>query len=154
MQLLAQQCSLPVGAWKKILEGGTLWRKYENKLNEVRNFALKFPDVGNLSRLPTSRTAQLQQMKHALIIKLWKEKYPAESGVDYNDDISVWANIPKGWWLNHDFCSASYLASSTKTTRTFQRSQQSSLLAIRALRQGAGKRRHWRLNVQSPKLIV
>mgnify|MGYP006195510059 FL=1 len=104
MQLLAQQCSLPIGAWKKILEGGTLWRKYENELNEVRNFALKFPGVGNLSRLPTSGTAQLQQMKRALIIKLWKEKYPAESGVDYDDDISVWANIPKGWWLNHDFC--------------------------------------------------
>jgi len=96
---------LPIGAWKKILEGGTLWRKYENELNEVRNFALKFPGVGNLSRLPTSGTAQLQQMKRALIIKLWKEKYPAESGVDYDDDISVWANIPKGgWWLNHDFC--------------------------------------------------
>ena len=66
MQLLAQQCSLPIGAWKKILEGGTLWRKYENELNEVRNFALKFPGIGNLSRLPTSRTTQLQQMKHAL----------------------------------------------------------------------------------------
>ena len=71
-----------------------MWRKYENELNEV--------SVGNLSRLPTSGTAQLQQMKRALIIKLWKEKYPAESGVDYDD--SVWANIPKGWWLNHDFC--------------------------------------------------
>jgi hypothetical protein len=63
MQLLAQQCSLPIGAWKKILEGGTLWKKYKNELNEVRNFALKFPGVGNLSRLPTSGTAQLQQMK-------------------------------------------------------------------------------------------
>ena len=95
MQLLAQQCSLPIGAWKKILEGGTLWRKYENELNEVRKFALKFLGVGNLSRLPTSGTDQLQQMKRALIIKLWKEKYPAESGVDYDDNISVWANIPK-----------------------------------------------------------
>ena len=75
MQLLAQQCSLPIGARKKILEGGTLWRKYENELNEVRNFALKFPGVGNLSRLP-SGTTQLQQMKRPLIIKLWKEKYP------------------------------------------------------------------------------
>ena len=81
-----------------------MWRKYENELNEVRNFALKFPGIGNLSRLPTSRTAQLQQMKRALIIKLWKEKYPAESGVDYDNNISVWTNIPKGWWLNHDFC--------------------------------------------------
>jgi len=70
------------GARKKILEGGTLWRKYENELNEVRKFALKFPGVGNLLRLP-SGTAQLQQMKRPLIIKLWKEKYPAERGVDY-----------------------------------------------------------------------
>ncbi len=60
-----------------------MWRKYENELNEVRNLALKFPGVGNLSRLPTSGTAQLQLMKRALIINLWKEKYPAESGVDY-----------------------------------------------------------------------
>jgi hypothetical protein len=73
------------GAWKKVLEGGTLWRKYENELNEVRKFALKFSGVSNLSRLP-SGTAQLQQMKCPLIIKLWKEKYPAESGVDYDDD--------------------------------------------------------------------
>ena len=92
------------GARKKVLEGGTLWRKYENELNEVRKFALKFPGVGNLSRLPTSGTAQLQQMKRALIIKLWKEKYPAESGVDYDDDYDVWAKIPEGWWLNHDAC--------------------------------------------------
>jgi hypothetical protein len=75
------------------LEGGTLWRKYENELNEVRKFALKFPGVGNLSRLP-SGTAQLQQMKHPLIIKLWKEKYPELSGVDYDDDCAVWAKIP------------------------------------------------------------
>jgi hypothetical protein len=69
------------GAWKKILEGGTLWKKYENELNEVRKFTLKFLGDGNLSRLP-SRTAQLQQMKGPLIIKLWEENYPAESGVD------------------------------------------------------------------------
>ena len=43
--------------------GGRDVRKYKNELNEVRNFALKFPGVGNLSRLPTSGTAQLQQMK-------------------------------------------------------------------------------------------
>jgi hypothetical protein len=85
------------------LEEGTLWRKYENELNEVRKFALKFPGVGNLSRLP-SGTAQLQQMKRPLIIKLWKEKYPAESVVDYDDNISVCGNIPEGWWLNHDVC--------------------------------------------------
>ena len=83
------------GARKKILEGGTLWRKYENELNEVRKFALKFPGVGNLSRLP-SGTTQLQQMKRPLIIKLWKEKYPELSGVDYDNDCAVWAKIPEG----------------------------------------------------------
>jgi hypothetical protein len=36
------------GARKKILEGGTLWRKYESELNEARKFALKFPSVGKL----------------------------------------------------------------------------------------------------------
>ena len=80
-----------------------MWRKYETELNEVRKFALKFPGIGNLSRLP-SGTAQLQQMKRPLIIKLWKEKYPAESGVDYDNNISVWGKIPEGWWLNHDIC--------------------------------------------------
>ena len=90
------------GARKKILEGGTLWRKYKNELNEVRKITLKFPGVGSLSRLPNG-TTQLQQMKRLLIIKLWKEKYPVESGVDYAN-ISVWGNIPEGWWLNHDIC--------------------------------------------------
>jgi hypothetical protein len=96
MMLLAYK-----GARKKILEGGTVWRKYESELNEVRKFALKFLSVGNLSRLP-SGTAQLHQMKKPLIIKLWKEKYPMETSVDYDDDVSVWQNIPDGWWLNHD----------------------------------------------------
>ena len=30
------------GARKKILEGGTLWRKYKNELNEVRKFPSSF----------------------------------------------------------------------------------------------------------------
>jgi hypothetical protein len=81
------------------LEGGTLWRKYESELNEARKFALKFLGIGNLSKFP-SRTAQLHQMKKPLIIKLWKEKYPDETGVDYDDNVSVWQNIPDGWWLN------------------------------------------------------
>ena len=24
--------------------------------------------------------------------------------MDYDDNISVWGNIPEGWWLNHDVC--------------------------------------------------
>ncbi len=43
-------------------------------------------------------------MKKPLIIKLWKEKYPDETGVDYDDNVSVWQNIPDEWWLNHDVC--------------------------------------------------
>ncbi len=37
------------GTRKKILEGGTLWRKYKSELNEIQKFALKFPGTGNLS---------------------------------------------------------------------------------------------------------
>ncbi len=91
------------GTRKRILEGGTLWRKYESEFNEVRKFSLKFLGIHNLSNLPSS-TAQLQQMKRPLIIKLWKEKYPDVTGIDYDDNISVWANIPEGWWLNHNNC--------------------------------------------------
>jgi hypothetical protein len=57
------------GDWKKILEGGMLWRKYENELYKVRKFALKFSGIGNLSRL-TSGTAQLQQMKRNILRKV------------------------------------------------------------------------------------
>ncbi len=57
------------GARKKILEGGTVWGKYKSELNEARKFALKFPGVDNLSKLP-SGTAQLHHMKKPLIIKL------------------------------------------------------------------------------------
>ncbi len=27
-----------------------------------------------------------------------------ETGVDYDDDVSVWQNIPGGWWLNPNAC--------------------------------------------------
>ena len=43
-------------------------------------------------------------MRRPRIIKLWKEKYPAEIGINYDNGISDWANIPDGWWLNHDVC--------------------------------------------------
>ena len=85
------------------MEGGTLWRKHKSELNEVMKFALKFPGIGNLLRLP-SGTAQLHQMKKPLIIKLWKEKYPTETKVDYDDDVSVWKNVPDGLWLNQGAC--------------------------------------------------
>jgi hypothetical protein len=141
------------GARKKILEGGTLWRKYENELNEVRKFALKFLGLGKLSRLP-SGTVQLQQMKRPLIIKLWKEKYPAESGVDYDDDRAVCANIPEGWWVNHDVCK--YILSclvhkDNKDITTKPTQQPSGHMHIEAR---VRKEKALELNVQSPKLIV
>jgi len=43
-------------------------------------------------------------MERPLVVKLWREKYPEETGVDYDDDVSVWEKIPKGWWFNHDVC--------------------------------------------------
>jgi hypothetical protein len=36
------------GARKKLLEGGTLWKKYKSELNKVRTFFLKFLGIGNL----------------------------------------------------------------------------------------------------------
>ncbi len=27
-----------------------------------------------------------------------------DTGVDYDNDVSVWQNIPDGWWLNHNAC--------------------------------------------------
>ena len=83
--LLAYKC-----ARKKILEleGGMLWRRCKSEFNEVREVSLKLLGIGIFSKLP-SGTAQLQQMKHPLIIKLWKEKYPDETGVDYDDKVFV-----------------------------------------------------------------
>ncbi len=70
------------GARKKDLDGGRMWRYYEDQLNELRTFAYKFPGVGSISEL-SSGTTQVNQMKLPLIIKLWKEKYPVSLLVDY-----------------------------------------------------------------------
>ena len=43
------------GARTKVMEEGTEWRKYKSGLNDVRKFALKFPGVGNLSKLPSAK---------------------------------------------------------------------------------------------------
>jgi hypothetical protein len=37
---------------KKDNTGSTLWRKYEAKLREIRNFTKQIPGVGSLSALP------------------------------------------------------------------------------------------------------
>ena len=50
------------GARKKEMDGGQMWRNYENELNEVKKFAYKFPGAANISQLP-SRTNQLWQMR-------------------------------------------------------------------------------------------
>jgi hypothetical protein len=56
------------GGRKKVLDGGKLQRKYENEINKLRKFSYNFLSVGSLAELP-SGTAQLQQMKHPLIMK-------------------------------------------------------------------------------------
>jgi hypothetical protein len=76
------------GARKKVLDGSKLWRKYKNEINELRNFSYNFTGVGSLAELP-SGTAKLHQMKHQLIMKLWKEKYPVSLFHYYFIDISV-----------------------------------------------------------------
>lgn len=66
------------GAKKKEMDSARMWRKYEDELNELRKFAYKFPGVGSLSELP-SGTNQVREMKHPLIMRMWKEKYPVRS---------------------------------------------------------------------------
>ncbi len=70
------------GARKKELNGGQMWRYYEDQLNKLRKSVYKFPGVRSISELP-SKTTQVNQMKLPLIIKLWKEKYPVSLLVDY-----------------------------------------------------------------------
>ena len=66
------------GARKKEMDGGRMWRYYEDQLNEVKKFAYKFPGVSNISKLP-SGTNQLRQMRRRMVLKLWKEKNPVSS---------------------------------------------------------------------------
>ena len=63
------------GMRKGEMTAENLLRKYETELTILRRFAYKFPGVGNLSKLP-SGTAQLQQLRHPLVAKLWVEKNP------------------------------------------------------------------------------
>ena len=52
-----------------------LLRKYESEMTNLKKFAYKFPGVGDLSKLP-SGTAQLQQLKRPVVMKLWVQKFP------------------------------------------------------------------------------
>ena len=52
-----------------------LFRKYESKMTNLKKIAYKFPGVGDLSKLP-SGMAQLQQLKHPVVMKLWVQKFP------------------------------------------------------------------------------
>ena len=66
------------GACQKEMDGGQMWRYYENELNEVNKFAYKFLGVGNISQLP-SGTNQLRQMRRSMVLKSWREKHPVSS---------------------------------------------------------------------------
>ena len=80
-------------------------------------------------------------MECPLVVKLWREKYPEETGVDYDDDVSVWENIPKGWWFNHDVCKYILSFLIHKDNKDITTRQRSSHLAKCTLRQGAGKKK-------------
>ncbi len=53
----------------------TVYRKQETEINNIRKVAAKFPEVGDMSRLP-SGLAQVRDMMKPYIIRLWKLKHP------------------------------------------------------------------------------
>ncbi len=69
------------GACQKEMDGGQMWRYYENELNEVNKFAYKFLGVGNISQLP-SGTNQLRQMRRSMVLKIWREMHLVSSAFE------------------------------------------------------------------------
>ena len=91
------------GSRKKSMDPGTLYRKYETELKELRKFAVKIPGISSLNKLP-SGTTELNQMREPIIRKLWIQKYPDRVDVNYDDPGSVSSKIPSWWWLHDDKC--------------------------------------------------
>ena len=58
---------------------------------------------GNLSKLP-SGTAQLQQIRHLVVAKLWVEQNPDRDDLNYDDPVAVAREVPTNWWLEHVSC--------------------------------------------------
>ena len=61
--------------------------KYEGKMTALRKFAAKFPGYGDLSKLP-SGTAQLQQIHHPVVAKLWAEQNPDRKDLNYDNPVA------------------------------------------------------------------
>jgi hypothetical protein len=66
------------GGAKKANTGKSLLRKYKTYVGEIRKFALHFPGIKSMSKLP-SGTTQLSQMKGPVVAKLWKVIHPVSS---------------------------------------------------------------------------
>jgi len=66
------------GGAKKPNTGHSLLHKYTTCVGEIRKFALHFPGIKSMSKLP-SGTTQLSQMKGPVVAKLWKAINPVSS---------------------------------------------------------------------------
>jgi hypothetical protein len=66
------------GGAKKPNTGRSLLRKYMTYVGAIRKFALHFPGIKSMSKLP-SGTTQLSQMKGPVVAKLWKVVNPVSS---------------------------------------------------------------------------
>ena len=66
------------GGAKKPNTGRSLLRKYKTYVGAIRKFALHFPGIKSMSKLP-SGTTQLSQMKGPVVAKLWKVIHPVSS---------------------------------------------------------------------------
>ena len=66
------------GGAKKPNTGRSLLRKYKTYVGAIRKFALHFPGIKSMSKLP-SGTTQLSQMKGPVVAKLWKAVNPVSS---------------------------------------------------------------------------
>jgi hypothetical protein len=66
------------GGAKKPNTGRSLLRKYKTYVGAICKFALHFPGIKSMSKLP-SGTTQLSQMKGPVVAKLWKVINPVSS---------------------------------------------------------------------------
>jgi len=66
------------GGAKKPNTGKSLLRKYKTYVGEIRKFALHFPGIKSMSKLPRG-TMQLSQMKGPVVAKFWKVIHPVSS---------------------------------------------------------------------------
>jgi len=66
------------GGAKKPNTGRSLLHKYKTYVGDIRKFALHFPGIKSMSKLP-SGTMQLSQMKGPVVAKLWKAINPVSS---------------------------------------------------------------------------